>query len=53
MAVEQYQQFVRNLLSERAKRVAKQHQSREYEVQTLFDDEQGHYQLLHVGWRGD
>ena len=53
MAVEQYQQFVRNLLSERAKRVAKQHQSREYEVQTLFDDEQGHYQLLYVGWRGD
>ena len=24
----------------------------EYEVQTLFDDERDHYQLLYVGWRG-
>lgn len=53
MAIEQYAQYVRQLLSERAERSSNQYHSPEYEVQTVFDDAQGHYQLLYVGWRGD
>ena len=53
MAVEQYARYIRQLLSERAERSANQYQLKEYEVQTIFDDKQGHYQLLYVGWRGD
>jgi len=25
----------------------------EYEIQTIFDTERDHYQLLYVGWRGN
>ncbi|NER49951.1 MAG: XisI protein [Symploca sp. SIO1B1] len=53
MAVEQYRQYIRHLLSERAERAARQRTTTEYEVQTLFDTQQDHYQLLHVGWRGN
>ena len=53
MAVEQYRQFIRDLLSERANRVSMQRNAQEYEVQTIFDSERDHYQLLYVGWRGD
>ncbi|BAU14862.1 XisI protein [Leptolyngbya sp. NIES-3755] len=52
MAVEQYRQYIRQLLTERAQRASYPRSAQEYEVQTLFDDEQDHYQLLHVGWRG-
>ena len=54
MAVEQYRQYIRHLLSERRERASmQQRNAQEYEVQTLFDSEQDHYQLLYVGWRGD
>ena len=53
MAVEQYRQFIRHLLSERANRSSMQRNAQEYEVQTIFDSERDHYQLLYVGWRGD
>jgi hypothetical protein len=53
MAVAQYQKYIRQLLSERAQRIANQQNEQEYDVQTLFDDEHGHYQLLYVGWRGN
>lgn len=53
MAVAQYPQYIRQLLSERARRNESQRNEQEYDVQTLFDDEQGHYQLLYVGWRGN
>jgi XisI protein len=53
MAVEQYRQFIRHLLSERANRSSMQRNVQEYEVQTIFDSERDHYQLLYVGWRGD
>ena len=53
MAVEQYRQFIRDLLSERANRVSMQRNAQEYEVQTIFDSERDHYQLLYVGWRGN
>lgn len=43
MAVAQYQQYIRQLLSERAERIAKQRNEKEYEVQTVFDNEQCHY----------
>jgi XisI protein len=50
MAVEQYRQYITTLLSERAQRSTGLSKAEEYEVQTLFDIEQDHYQLLHVGW---
>ncbi len=51
MAVEQYRQYIRQLLLERAERASRQRKASEYEVQTLFDAEHDHYQLLYVGWR--
>ncbi|MBE9054309.1 XisI protein [Nostocales cyanobacterium LEGE 11386] len=54
MAVEKYRQYIQNLLSERQKRASMiQRNADEYEVQTLFDEQQDHYQLLYVGWRGN
>lgn len=53
MAVEQYRQYIRHLLSERAQRSSRKRNAQEYEVQTIFDSEHDHYQLLYVGWRGD
>lgn len=53
MAIEQYRQYIRYLLSERRERISIQRNAEEYEVQTLFDAEQDHYQLLYVGWRGN
>ncbi|NJK36233.1 MAG: XisI protein [Oscillatoriales cyanobacterium SM2_2_1] len=53
MAVEQYRHYIRQLLSERAQRASNQQNAQEYEVQTVFDTERDHYQLLHVGWRGN
>lgn len=40
MDVEQYRQHIRQLLSDRAQRTAKQRNAPEYEVQTVFDTEQ-------------
>ncbi len=53
MAVEQYRQYIRQLLSERQERAARQRTASEYEVQTVFDAQQDHYQLMYVGWRGN
>ena len=53
MVVEQYRQHIQNLLTQRAQRVSKPQNETEYEVQTVFDSEQDHYQLLYVGWRGN
>jgi len=53
MAVEQYRKYIQQLLTERAQRAANQQRAEEYEVQTLFDTERDHYQLLYVGWRGN
>ena len=53
MAVEQYRQHTRHLLSERQKRASMSRKYEEYEVQTIFDEQQDHYQLLYVGWRGN
>jgi len=53
MALEHYRQYIRQLLSERAQRASNQQNAQEYEVQTVFDTEQDHYQLLHMGWRGN
>ncbi|NEQ99360.1 MAG: XisI protein [Cyanothece sp. SIO2G6] len=52
MAVEQYRQYIRQLLTERAQRPSIHNNYVEYEVQTVFDTEHDHYQLLYVGWRG-
>lgn len=51
MAIEQYRQYIQRLLTERAQRASRQRNAQEYEVQTIFDTEQDHYQLLYVGWR--
>ncbi|MEC4884938.1 MAG: XisI protein [Scytonema sp. PMC 1070.18] len=53
MAIEQYRQYIRYLLSERQKRASMSRNYEEYEVQTIFDEQQDHYQLLYVGWRGN
>ena len=54
MAVEQYRQYIQQLLSERqTQRTASQQNATEYETQTLFDTERDHYQLLYVGWRNN
>jgi hypothetical protein len=53
MAIEQYRQYIQQLLSERAQRARIQSNAQEYEVQTIFDTEHDHYQLLYVGWRGN
>jgi len=53
MAIEQYRQYIRHLLSERQKRSTMYRNADEYEVQTIFDEQQDHYQLLYVGWRGN
>ena len=52
MAVEQYRQYLRQILSERAQRATRPRPDPEYAVHTVFDAEQDHYQLLYVGWRG-
>jgi hypothetical protein len=53
MAVEQYRKYIRQILSERQKRASMSRNYEEYEVQTIFDEQQDHYQLLYVGWRGN
>ncbi|NJN12855.1 MAG: XisI protein [Richelia sp. RM2_1_2] len=53
MAVEQYRQYIRHILEERKKRASMSRNYEEYEVQTIFDEQQDHYQLLYVGWRGN
>ncbi|NMF67521.1 XisI protein, partial [Brasilonema octagenarum UFV-OR1] len=53
MAVEKYRQHIRYLLCERQKRASMSRNYEEYEVQTIFDEQQDHYQLLYVGWRGN
>ncbi|MCF4968566.1 XisI protein [Nostoc sp. CMAA1605] len=53
MAVEQYRQYIRQILLERQKRASMSRNYEEYEVQTIFDEQQDHYQLLYVGWRGN
>jgi XisI protein len=51
--VEQYRQHICQLLTERAQRITTPVAADEYEVQTLFDRQHDHYQLLHVGWRNN
>jgi XisI protein len=51
--VDQYRQYIRQLLSERAQRSSMYQYAEEYDVQTIFDTEHDHYQLLYVGWRGE
>lgn len=53
MAVEQYRQYIQQILSERAQRSSMQRNFPEYEIQTIFDTARDHYQLLYVGWRGN
>ncbi|GAB4294148.1 MAG: hypothetical protein Fur0025_30670 [Oscillatoriaceae cyanobacterium] len=42
-----YQQIVQNLLKEYAKNKPA---NGDYEVQTIFDTERNHYQIVHLGW---
>lgn len=54
MAIEQYRDYICKLLSERAQRISKHKSSdQEYEIQTIFDTEHDHYQLLYVGWQNN
>jgi hypothetical protein len=53
MAVEEYRQYIKHILSERQKRASMSRNYEEYEIQSIFDEQQDHYQLLYVGWRGN
>jgi XisI protein len=54
LAVVQYRQHIQNLLMERAqRRSANSVNAEEQEMQAIFDVERDHYQLLHLGWRGN
>jgi hypothetical protein len=53
MALDQYRHYIQQLLTEKSKRnVGGISAASEYAVQTVFDKEQDHYQLMYVGWRG-
>ena len=50
MVVEQYRQWIQQLLLERSQRKPSQP---EIETQAVLDTERDHYLLLHTGWRGN
>ena len=50
MSVEKYRQYIQDLLTERARRPYQCRDAEEYEVETIFDTERDHYQILNVGW---
>lgn len=50
MAVEQYRQWIQDLLLERANR---KRTFPEIETQAVLDTERDHYLLLHTGWRNN
>ena len=52
-SINQYRQYIQNILLEKSQRSSKNKISSEYEVQTIFDTERDHYQLLRVGWRNN
>ena len=52
-SIEQYRQYIQNILLEKSQRSSKNKIFTEYEVQTIFDTERDHYQLLSVGWRNN
>lgn len=49
MAVEQYRQWIQDLLSARGARGLSQP---DVETQAVLDTERDHYLLLHTGWHG-
>jgi hypothetical protein len=50
MAVEQYRQWIQQLLLERAQRKPSQEG---IETQAILDTDRDHYLLLHTGWQGN
>lgn len=51
MSVEKYRQYIQDLLTERAQQSSNQYKdAEEYEIETLFDTDRDHYQLLNFGW---
>ena len=52
-SINQYRQYIQNILLEKSQRSSKNKIFSEYEVQTIFDTERDHYQLLSVGWRNN
>ena len=51
LGVEQYRQYIQDLLLARAQRVNQSPTPSKTETQVIFDKERDHYQLVHVGWR--
>ncbi len=50
MAVEQYRQYIQQLLTERVERTKNNLYPSPVEKQLIFDTERDHYQLVNVGW---
>ncbi|MEC4814971.1 MAG: XisI protein [Scytonema sp. PMC 1069.18] len=46
--LEKYRECIRQLIAEYAKRASS---NNEIEIQTIFDMERDHYQLLYIGWQ--
>ena len=51
MAVEQYREYIQQLLKERVARSHPQPNSPENEKQLIIDTDRDHYQVVNVGWR--
>jgi hypothetical protein len=51
MAVEQYRQYIQQLLKERVERSRPQPNNPENEKQLIIDTDRDHYQIVNVGWR--
>ena len=52
-SINQYRQYIQNILLDKSQRSSKNKVFPEYELQTIFDTERDHYQLLCVGWRNN
>ena len=50
MAVEQYRQYIQQLLTEKVQRTAHNLRKSRVEKQLIFDVQRDRYQLVHVGW---
>lgn len=51
MAVEQYRQYIQQILKERVERSRPRPNHPENEKQLILDTERDHYQIVNVGWR--
>jgi hypothetical protein len=49
--LEEYRQYIQDVLTDYAQRRTSRNQDDELEMQTIFDTVRDHYQLIYVGWQ--